>query len=451
MSEIHTKDESGMENETTVQKAMGRRPRAILIGAIAVIVALVFGIRYYLHSVSHESTDDAFVEARIIQVSSRIEGHVVKVHVQDNQTVKQGDLLVELDSRDLQVKLDQARAVLKAAEAREQAARAGIGLAKATTRGGVQQASSGVLAARSGVDTANAQVNSARERVRQARSSITTATANAQQARAQIRAAEAEAERTSNDVQRYQSLYGKDEISKQQLDSAVSASKVAAAQLAAARDRAAAADAQVNEVKLAEAAAEASLKQAETQVAEAQAQVGTASGRLTEASAGPEQVKVSEAQAGTASAEVQQARAAVEHAELQLSYTRITAPADGRITRKSVETGNFVQIGQPFAALVSDELWVVANFKETQLDHMRPGQAVEVKIDAFPGKTLKAHVDSIQRGTGSRFSVMPAENATGNYVKVVQRVPVKIVFDEKPGGAIPLAPGMSVEPEVLVK
>ncbi len=437
--------------ESLIRQAFIRRPRALLVSAVVIILALFFGIRYYLHARSHESTDDAFVEGQVIQISPKIAGHIVKVYVKDNQPVKQGDLLLELDARDFQARLEQAQAALKAAETRERAAHANIGLTQATSQGGLQQATSGVTAASSGIETARARVNAARERAQQARAAITTAQANAQQAQAQISAAEAEANRTTADVQRYQQLYEKDEISRQQLDNALSAARVAAAQVAAARDRAAAAQAQINEAHAAVATAEANIREAESQVTAAQAQVGTARGRLTEAASAPQKVTVSEAQAGTASADVQQARAAVEQAELQLSYTKIYAPVEGRITRKAVEVGSFVQVGQPFMAVVSGELWVVANFKETQLDDIRPGQPVAIKVDAFPGKIFKAHVDSIQRGTGSRFSMLPPENATGNYVKVVQRVPVKIVFDEKPDANYPLGPGMSVEPEVAIK
>jgi membrane fusion protein (multidrug efflux system) len=186
------------------------------------------------------------------------------------------------------------------------------------------------------------------------------------------------------------------------------------------------------------------LRQAEEQVVQAQ-------GRVSEAKSAPQQIDVRHADVSSLRAQVEQQRAAVAQAELALSYTRIYAPESGYITRKSVEPGDFVQTGQPLAALVSDRLWVVANFKETQLTRMRAGQPVTLKLDAFPQLRLRGHVQSFQSGTGAAFSLLPAENATGNYVKVVQRVPVKIVLDEAPPAAYRIGPGMSVEPEVKVQ
>jgi membrane fusion protein (multidrug efflux system) len=192
-------------------------------------------------------------------------------------------------------------------------------------------------------------------------------------------------------------------------------------------------------------------RRAQAQIAAAQAQVQEAQGRFAQANTAPQQVAVSEAQAQTASASIEQLQAAVAQAELELSYTKIYSPDTGRVTHKSVEEGALVQSGQPLMAIVPGEVWVTANFKENQIGLMQPGQPVDITVDAYPDKTFKGHVDSIQAGTGARFSLLPAENATGNYVKVVQRVPVKIVFDEPPDPRHMLAPGMSVEPEVKVR
>jgi membrane fusion protein (multidrug efflux system) len=192
-------------------------------------------------------------------------------------------------------------------------------------------------------------------------------------------------------------------------------------------------------------------RRAQAQIAAAQAQVQEAQGRFAQANTAPQQVAVSEAQAQTASASIEQLQAAVAQAELELSYTKIYSPDTGRVTHKSVEEGALVQSGQPLMAIVPGEVWVTANFKENQIGLMQPGQPVDIIVDAYPDKTFKGHVDSIQAGTGARFSLLPAENATGNYVKVVQRVPVKIVFDEPPDPRHMLAPGMSVEPEVKVR
>jgi len=275
-----------------------------LVAAGAAGAAVVGLVAYLFLRAPTESTDDAFIEAHVVPVSAKISGHVARVLTDDNLNVKAGDVLVEIDPRDFQTRVDQARA--KAAADR------------------------------------------------------------------------AEAAKTQADLARAKALFAKDEASRQDLDHAQAAADAAAADLA-------------------------------------------------------------------------ESEAALRQTELDLSYTKITAPEDGRVTRKSVEAGAYVQVGQAMLALVPHESWVVANFKETQLTKMRPGQPAEVVVDAYPDQKLRGHVDSIQDGTGARFSLLPAENATGNYVKVVQRVPVKIVLDEALSGGRLLAPGMSVEATVNLK
>jgi membrane fusion protein (multidrug efflux system) len=276
------------------------RIRLLIKGGIAVFILLM---GYLFYSSFFESTDDAFLEAHVVPISPRVEGHVLKVLVSDNQIVKAGDALVELDSQDYQAKLDQAKATAQAAKA--------------------------------------------------------------------------QALKAMNDVSRYEPLVLRDEISKQQF---------------------------------AHAKAEAESAQAQSDAAEA----------------------------------------AAKQAELEFSYTKISSPIDGKITRKSVEPGSYVQVGQALMALVSKEVWVVANFKENQIKRMRPGEKVKIKIESLD-ETFKGHVDSIQSGSGARFSLFPPENATGNFVKIVQRVPVKIVFDELPKDPWLLGPGLSVVPKVKVK
>jgi membrane fusion protein (multidrug efflux system) len=207
----------------------------------------------------------------------------------------------------------------------------------------------------------------------------------------------------------------------------------------------------VNEARSAQAASVENARQAQTQIVGAQAGVGEALGRLAQANTAPKQVAVSQAQSETATATTEQLRAEVEQAELELSYTKIYATEAGRVTRKSVEEGALVQIGQPLLAIVPGNVWVTANFKESQIGRMVLGQPVDITVDAYSDKVFKGHVDSIQAGTGAQFSLIPPENATGNYVKVVQRLPVKIVFDEPPDPKHMLAPGMSVVPEVAVR
>jgi membrane fusion protein (multidrug efflux system) len=431
--------------------ALYKRPLFLAAVAALLVVATFIGVPYYNYAVSHESTDDAFIEGHIIHISSKVAGHVAEVHVSDNQKVKQGDLLAEIDPREYAARLAQAHASLQAAIARQQAAQAALALTQVTAEAGVQQASSGLEMTQAAVQTARAQVAAASSRFEQARAQVETAVANAAEAVAQIRAAEAEAVRAEADVNRMRELARRDQIARQELDQATAAARTARAELEAARKKAAAGAAQVAEARAAQQTAAESLRQAEFQVVEAQARIGEAQGRLASAKAAPHQVAVSRAQADLASAEVEQASAAAEQAALDLSSTKIFAPESGRVTRKSAQAGAYVHAGQALMAIVPRDVWVVANFMETQLADMRPGQPVEIAVDAYPTMRLKGRVDSIQAGTGARFSLLPPENATGNFVKVVQRVPVKIVFDESPPSDYLLSPGMSVVPVVKVQ
>jgi membrane fusion protein (multidrug efflux system) len=443
--------DSASEDMLKTKRPLYKRPLLLGVAAVLLIIAALIGVHYYNYAVMHEWTDDAFIEGHIIQSSSKVAGHVAQGYVTDNQEVKRGDLLVEIDPREYAARLAQARAALQAAIAKQQAAQATVALTQVTADAGIQQASSGVELAQAAVQTARAQVGTSRSRFEQAVAQVETALALAAQARAQVLAAEAEAIRADADVKRLQELAKRDQISRQELDQAIANSRTANAQLEAARKKAAATEAQVVEAQAAQRTAAESLRQAESQVAEAQARIGEALGRLAGANAAPHQVAVSRAQAELASAEIEQARAGVAQAEVDLSSSKIFAPESGRVTRRVVEAGAYVHVGQALMAIVPRDAWVVANFMETQLADIRPGQSVEITVDAYPGKRFKGRVDSIQVGTGARFSLLPPENATGNFVKVVQRVPVKIVFDEPPAPDALLSPGMSVIPVVKVK
>jgi membrane fusion protein (multidrug efflux system) len=386
-----------------------KRPLVLALAALAAVVLVGVGWWYYEVAAPYETTDDAFIEGHVISISPKVAGHVLRLHVTDNQEVQAGDLLVEIDPRDFEARLAQARAALAAATAKHRAAQISVGATRLTTGGGLQQASSGVEAAR-------AQVEAARRRL--------------EAVRAEVRAAEAENVRNQTDVQRYERLYAENGIARQQVDYAIAAAKTSEAALTAARAN--------------ERAAAETLRQAE-------AQVGQATGQLVAARAAPDQVAMSQAQVDSSTADIEQLRAAVRLAELELSYTKITAPETGRVTRKTVEAGNYVSVGQGLFMLVPRDVWVIANFKETQLTHMRPGQPVKIRVDAYPGVPFSGHLDSIQAGTGARFSLLPPENATGNYVKVVQRVPVKVLFDAVPDGTHPVGPGMSVTTSTRVR
>jgi len=302
----------------------------ILIFSAVAVLGLHYGVKYFMKSLIYEWTDDAFIEGHVVQISPRVAGHVLKVYVDDNQLVKQGQLLVEIDPADYQAKVAASEASLEASKAQ------------------------------------------------------------VQQVQADIVAAQAEARRTEIDLRRYQEAVNS--VSKQQLDNAKAAADSAAAKYIATTK-----------------------------------------------------------QASVAQARIAEANSALDQDKLQLSYTKIYAPESGKITKKSVEPGSYISVGQPLLAVVPPKMWVVANYKETQLKQIRPGQEVNIKIDAFPYMRLKGRVDSIQSGTGSRFSLLPPENATGNYVKIVQRVPVKIVIDAQSDELQMLSPGMSVVPSIRVK
>jgi membrane fusion protein, multidrug efflux system len=367
-----TIDDEVEVKEETIKRPLYRRPVFLIAVVILLLIGAGIAVNYWLYARSHETTDDAFIDAHVTAVSPKVSGYVAKVHVKANQQVKKGDLLVEVDPRDYEAKLDQAKAALAAGEARLKEAQTGVDLTRANSRANVQQASGTVQQARAGVEASRAQAAAERTRVTQASAAVNTARANLQQAQAQLDAAQAELVRAQADVTRYQELYSKDEVSRQRLDQAVATARTAAAQTEAARQRVAVAASQVTESQAAQRTATENARRAEVQIGGAQAQVHEAQGRLASANTGPQQVAASEAQAQTASASLEQLQAAVAQAELELSYTKLYAPDDGRVTNKSVEEGALVQSGQPLMAIVPGDVWVTANFKENQIGNMRP-------------------------------------------------------------------------------
>ncbi|HEY1793363.1 MAG TPA: HlyD family secretion protein [Opitutaceae bacterium] len=334
------------------------RRRSLLIAAAAVVAGAALGGYYWRFVAPFESTDDAFIEADVTPIASQVAGRVLQVPVSDNEAVRQGAVLFEIDPGDYETRLDQARAGLAAAQGR--------------------------------VDQAVAQESVDRAKV--------------DEEKAGVAAADAQAKRAEADFQRFREV-GSLAVSASQVDLADTQARSSAAEVAVALNKE----------------------------------------RAVEARLGLDQADIR-----TARAEVQRSQAAASQAALDLSYTRVVAPVAGFVTHRGVQPGDYVQVGQPQLALVPRQVWIVANFKETQLEHMRPGQPVAIRVDAYPDLRLTGHVDSIQAGAGARFSLFPPENASGNYVKVVQRVPVKIALDD-PEAAVVLGPGMSVVPEVRVR
>jgi membrane fusion protein, multidrug efflux system len=395
------------ENEPVEPKKKSRR------GIILVVVAVlaVAGLFFWWRSTYYEDTDDAQVSGHLIQVSSRIQGQVAHVYVDENQFVHKGDPIADLDPRDFNVAVENAAAAVASAEANAAAANVNVPLTNINTGANLRSAGADLSGAGASVQQAASQLRAAQARVVQAK---------------------ADNDKAQSDLERYRPLVAKDVISKQQWDAAVAA---AASSAASVQDAIATEQAARDAVRVAQQRAE------------------SANALLKYAQTAPQQVAVQSARAKQAQAQVQVAQAQLDQAKLNLGYTKIVAPEDGIITRKSVEINQNVSSGQNLLTLVSlNDLWITANFKETQLKGMRTGQSVEIGVDAT-GKKYHGTVTQVGGATGSVLSLFPPENATGNYVKVVQRVPVRIDFtdlkDEDPNHA--LRPGLSVEPKVRVK
>jgi len=367
-------------------------PRARWVLLFLLIAVAAVGWRVWHYYSVRESTDDAQVDGHIVPVSARIGGTVNSVEVDDNQYVKAGQVLVQLDRTDYEVALQRAQAQLADAEDTARAAQRGVPITSAT--------------ATSQLETTQAAHNAAQRQT--------------QAAQAQVAEAEANSNKAASDLNRYKQLVAKDEISQQQYDAAVATAQAALATVARAR----------------------------AQLAASQSQEAQARAAISAAQTAPQQIGATQARAGAAEASVNQNRAQLEQARLNLQYTTITAPEPGIVDKRTVEPGQVIQAGQPLLSIVYiSNLWVTANFKETQLHYMKVGDPAEVSVDAYGGKSYRGHVDSIGGATGARFSLLPPENATGNYVKVVQRMPVKIVFEQNQDVQI-LRPGMSVNVEV---
>jgi membrane fusion protein, multidrug efflux system len=400
------------------------RSRQFRVGAGILVLVIAAGAAWFYLTAGRESTDDAQLDARVSQVASRVGGTIARIAIDDNQLVEAGTVLVELDPRDYQVAVDKARAELADAEATALAAQSAVPITSTTAVSNVSSARGGIAQAQGAVSGADRELEAARAR-------LTT-----MQARA--REAEANATKAARDVERLRGLVAKDEVSQQQFEATVAAADAQKAGAESARS-------QVVE-------AEAGIRVAESRLAQAHAGEQQAHAEMSAAQTGPSQVAATKARAQSASAHVQQARANLAQAELNLQYTTLKAPARGIIAKRGLNVGQVVQAGQPLLAVVqADDVWVTANFKETQLRDVRPGQRATIEVDAVGGREFKGKVDSIAGATGSRFSLLPPENATGNFVKVVQRIPVKIVLDSGQDPEHRLRPGMSVVPTVYTK
>src|SRR5246127_639233 len=398
------------------------RTRFLLFGGGLVLLAALISL--FLYYSDRESTDDAQVDGHITQISSKVYGRVGEVLVNDNQQVKAGQTLAKLDPRDLQAAVDQAKAQLALAETDAQSAGVDIPRTQLNTQSGTSSADAQLAFAQADLMRAQSTYDQART------SDLAWAQDNIEKSKANAQLAQA-------DLERYRPLMEKGEISKQQFDAAQANADATASSLKA------------DQEKLAQA--QRGVEIASAQLDAAKARVDQARAGIVSAKADTKQVVMRQADAQGKIAKVQQARAALEAAQLNLEYTTVVAPVDGVVTHKQVEIGQIVQQGQGLMVIVPlQDVWVTANFKETQLRSMKPGQRVEVKVDTY-GKTFPGHVDSIAGATGAVLSLLPPENATGNYVKVVQRVPVKIVLDPIPPDKAILRPGMNVDATVVTE
>ncbi len=400
-----------------------RRSLKALLAAGGLLAIVAAGTGTYLHFQNRVSTDDAQVDAHNAPIAPKISGNIVEILVDDNQMVKAGQVLVRIDPRDYQAKVDQARAVLAVAQSQSAGARAGVPLAQGSTASAFAAAESQLAAAVADY----ARTKSDYERA---------STSELAYAQADVDSKRATRDRALADLARMELLVAKDEISKLQYDSYRAAARVADSDLNAAQEN------------LATTQKKAESSQASMQTAGARANAARAD--VEQARANFRQVDISSAQAGSASAAIQQARANLEAATLQLSYSTIVAPIDGLATKKTIQVGQIVQPGQTLLTIVPlKHVWVTANFKETQLANVRPGQHAEVNVDMY-GRSFEGRVDSIAGASGAALSLLPPENATGNYVKVVQRIPVKILLNDSSEGFV-FRPGMNVDATIFTK
>jgi membrane fusion protein (multidrug efflux system) len=409
-----------IEEQNTPAKAepragmLERKPWLSAVLKVVVVLVMIGAVLYWWNGRKFEDTDDAQVDGHIYPISARVSGHIVKVNVEEGQFVKAGSVLVEIDDRDYQVAVERSKADYMDAVAGSEAAQFNVPISQVGSSSQIHSAQADVLSTEAGISGAAKQVEEVEARLVQAQANAKTANA---------------------DLLRYGSLVAKKEISQQQYDQAVAAATSANAAVVA---------------------AEASVRSAQEVVKQARAKLGQSQAALANAQITPKQISVTQARARAGEAQAARAKASLDQAELNLGYTRIVAPVDGVVGNRNAQAGQNVQVGQEMLSIVPlKDIWVTANFKETQLEYMRPGQSVVVKVDALGGQKFSGKVTSVGGATGARFSLLPPENATGNYVKVVQRIPVRIDFenvgksDFNQDGR--LRPGLSVDPNVRVR
>jgi membrane fusion protein (multidrug efflux system) len=416
-----------------------KRKLLLALGCVIGLATLSYGGHVWYNAITYVSTDDAYVEGTISPVSAKVAGHIVELLVQDNQAVKQGDLLLRVDPRDFQAKREQARAAVATAEANLRAARSEVPLTREGTRAQIDQARAALQAAVVGVRSAESAVEESRARL-EARRSATDAM------RADVAGAKSTQRQAARELERSRSLLQSDLVARRDFDLAESVYETAGTTVQALERRLTQTEREIQQAEAELGARIHAVDQAHQRVAEARAAVALAESQT-------HQVAIKDAEASRAEARLREMQADLAYAELQLEHTEVRSALDGVVSKRSVELGQVVQMGQPLLAIVPlQDVWVVANFKETQLKRIRPGMKAIVEVDGYPDKAYTGVIDSMSAGTGARFSLLPPENATGNWVKVVQRVPVRIHLDGKAvGNPHTLRAGMSVVVTIRVR
>ena len=470
---------ASVSSEESEEKSSGRSRLPIYIVGSIIGVLLIVGLSWWLYNRRFEKTDDAHIEGHISLISPQINSHVEKIYVKENQLVKKGDLLIEFDAREAEANLAKANAQLKTAIAKRSKAMASFDLTRKTTRADLTTASSNLSTAQNmveqtriasdsklnSIEMAKNQTKTAEATLRQMEAQIPAAEATLEQAKAQVPAADVAFNNATAEYERSRQLAQYGDLSKQDLDrdnrrlSDARAAKISAqkqVEVVQGQLNSLHGQVEVERFRLAETkngliAADNNYRQSLSQINIAASQADESKGKLLGADIMPQQLAIGESEVQTVEAEVAEAQAALAQAELALSYTKIYAPQDGYVSKPAVVEGQLVQPDQALMSISLPGIWVIANFKETQIERVKIGQQVDIYTDAYPNTAFRGTVESFQIGTGSRFSVLPSENASGNFVKVVQRIPVKIVFDDIPENKYLLVPGMSVSPRVIVK
>ena len=409
------------------------------LGALAALAAVTYAGWAWHYAVHYVSTDDAYVEGTITPVSAKVSGHVAALLVGDNQPVKEGELLLRIDPRDYQARVAQARAAVSMAEANLKAARSELPLAREETRAAIDQA-------RATLEGAVVAVRASESAVDEARARLESRRAAAAAMRADVTGAQSAQRQAGRELERFRQLLQSELVARRDFDAAEAVYETTSATVEATERRLAQSEREIQQAQAELASRAHAVDQAKQRVAEARAALARAESQL-------HQVAIKDAAATQAEARLRETQADLAFADLQLQYTEVRTPIDGVVSKRSVEVGQVVQMGQPLLAIVPlHDVWVLANFKETQVARIRPGMRAEVWVDGVPDRAFTGSVNSLSAGTGARFSLLPPENATGNWVKVVQRVPVKILLDAREfGNPHTLRAGMSVIVTIRVR